>query len=190
MKRLMALGLALALLTSCSDAEVDTTSTIQATTTSGQETTTSTSLAPTTSVTTTGVPEEAVPDGSGCTPGAGDLPDGNWYGLVADFSADGISFDLACWFSNPDATVAAAEDGEESPPPNDYYVRNHNDLLRHLEVDPSTPVTWYPSGAPDDVAEGTFADWTDHLAEEEIWFGVWVTISDGAVTEIEEMWVP
>ena len=192
MKSLIALGLAVALLTACSgEADVVTTSSTQpTTTTSGQETTTSTSLTPTTTVTTTGVPEEAVPEGSGCTPGAGNLPDGNWYGLVADFSADGISFDLACWFSGDDAVVASAADGEESPPPNDYYVRNHNTLLRSLEVDASTPVTWYPSGAPDDVAEGTFADWTEHLAEEEIWFGIWVTITDGQVTEIEEMWVP
>lgn len=194
MRRLIALGTGVALLAACSaETGVDTTSTTRAPTTT-VEVATTTTPGPTTTTTmtpsTTGVSDEPVPQGSGCTPGTDVLPDGTWYGLVADFNTDGISFDLACWFSGDDAVVAAAADGEESPPPNDYYVRNHNDLLRNLEVDASTPVTWYPSGAPDDVAEGTFADWTAHLAEEEIWFGVWVTITDGRVSEIEEMWVP
>lgn len=42
--------------------------------------------------------------------------------------------------------------------------------------------------APDDVADGTFSEWTVHMAEDEIWFGIWVTVADGQVTEIEEMW--
>jgi hypothetical protein len=37
-----------------------------------------------------------------------------------------ITFDLIQFFTGEAATKAAAEDGEESPPPNDYYIRNVN----------------------------------------------------------------
>ena len=77
---------------------------------------------------------------------------------MADFDDDGISFDLACWFSG-EAATAAAEDGEESPPPNDYYVRNQNAQLRELGVDPDTPVLWHLSGDPSDSQQGTFSEW-------------------------------
>jgi hypothetical protein len=109
---------------------------------------------------------------------------------VDAFDATGISFDLACWFTGEAAEVAADEDGEESPPPNDYYVRNENDEVRLLAVAGDTPVTWYPSGDPNDIVEGTFADWIEYLEGVEFRLGIWVTISGGQVTEIVEQWVP
>jgi hypothetical protein len=36
---------------------------------------------------------------------------------------------------------AAAEDGEESPPPNDYYIHNVNPRLRTLPVRSDAPIT-------------------------------------------------
>lgn len=130
------------------------------------------------------------PEGSGCSPGTDVLPDGEWYGEVPTFDENSIGFDLACWFTGDAAVEAAAEDGEESPPPNDYYVRNQNDQIRVLVVDSDTPVTWYPSGDPNDVGEGTFSDWITYLEEADFRLGVWVTIEGGAVTEITEQWVP
>lgn len=170
-----------------------TTSTSRPTTTTNPPPTTTTTEAATTTLptasTTTAV-DVLAPEGSGCTPGAGALPDGLWYGQVADFDADGIAFDLACWFSGDAATAAAAEDGEESPPPNPYYVRNQNEQLRELEIEPDTPVLWYLSGDPTDSQEGSFREWIEFLGTQEFRLGIWLTISEGEVTEIEEMWVP
>lgn len=157
------------------------------TTTTGDASTPTTTPPPTTS-TTEGDP--LAPEGSGCAPGPGDLPDGEWYGGVRRFDDQGISFDLACFFVGDAATSAAAEDGEESPPPNDYYVRNQNAEARDLTIDADTPVTWYPSGDPSDVVNGTFVEWVDYLATRESYLAIWVTIDDGVVTMVEEQWVP
>jgi hypothetical protein len=193
-----------ALLTACSgnggDATTTTSETPTTTTTSQPAATTTTSQPATStlpSTTTTSAPSTSTtesdplaPEGAGCTPGTAELPDGQWYGQVDAFDSTGISFDLACWFTGDAAEVAADEDGEESPPPNDYYVRNENDEVRLLTVAVDTPVTWYPSGDPNDVVEGTFADWTEYLEGLEFRLGIWVTVSGGQVTEIVEQWVP
>jgi hypothetical protein len=191
------------LLTACSGAgEADTSSTtialpettttaVPGTTSSHPVVSTTTTTPPaTSSLPTTTTLDVLAPEGSGCTPGTDLLPDGVWYGLVADFDDDGISFDLGCWFSGDAATAAAAEDGEESPPPNDYYVRNQNTQLRELEVAPDTPVLWYLSGDPSDSQQATFSEWVEFLETQEFRLGVWLTISGGEVTEIEEQWVP
>jgi hypothetical protein len=171
--------------TSTTTSPASTTTTAAATTTTTVAVTT-TVAAPTTTVTA----DTLAADGSGCTPGPGALPDGRWYGLVDSYDAQGIAFDLACWFSGEAAIAASAEDGEESPPPNDYYVRNENTQLRDLPVDPATPVLWYLGGDPNDFEEGVFSDWIEHLDTMSFRFGIWVTIEEGQVTEIEEQWVP
>lgn len=206
MRRLVALLAACILLVSCSSngAEGDTTTSTEtapttttsapaATTSTTPETTTTTSRPTTTNPpppTTTTEGDPMAPEGSGCTPGTDVLPDGQWYGEVATFDENSIGFDLTCWFTGDAAVQASAEDGEESPPPNDYYVRNQNDQIRVLVVDSDTPVTWYPSGDPNDVGEGTFSDWISYLEEADFRLGVWVTIEGGAVTGITEQWVP
>ncbi len=185
------------LLAACSGDGNDATTTSEAPgpTTTSQPATTSTTLPPSTTTTSalstsTTESDPLAPEGSGCTPGTTELPDGEWYGQVDAFDSTGISFDLACWFTGEAAEVAAADDGEESPPPNDYYVRNENDEVRLLMVDPSVHVTSYPSGDPNDFVEGTFADWTEYLEGVEFRLGIWVTVTGGQVTEIAEQWVP
>jgi hypothetical protein len=196
MRRLLILVMIMALLTACSgeggDAtnttseEPGTTTTSQLATTTSTPSSTTTTSAPSTSTTES---DPLAPEGSGCTPETAELPDGEWYGQVDAFDATGISFDLACWFTGEAAEVAADEDGEE-PPPNDYYVRNENDEVRLLMVDPAVHVSWYPSGDPNEVVHGSFADWTEYLEGVEFRLGIWVTISGGQVTEIVEQWVP
>lgn len=178
------------------------------TTTIGEPTTSTTPRADTTTApaeptTTTGAPattattassttpsDDVIADGSGCVPASDDLPDGLWYGLVDSFDESGISFDIACWYSGEAAAAAAAEDGQESPPPNDHYVRNQNEQLSFLEVADFTPVLWYPSGDPNESQLGTFAEWIDFLSQQESHPGIWVTITNGEVTQISEQWVP
>ncbi len=173
--------------TTTSPAETTSTVTVETTTTTAEATTT-TALPSSTSTTTTSDP--LAPEGSGCTPGTDVLSDGEWYGGVRGFDDQGFSFDLACLYIGDAAEAAAAEDGEESPPPNDYYVRNESDQIRMLTVHSDTPVTWYPSGDPNDEVTGTYAGWIEFLATQESYLGIWITVENGVVTETAEWWVP
>jgi hypothetical protein len=140
-----------------------------------------------------GASATAAPDGaegSGCSAPEGRLPDGLWYGLVAAADDDSIEFDLACWFSGQAAVDAAAEDGAESPPPNDYYVRNASSATRGVAVADRAQVVSYPTGDPDSEQEGTFADYREVLAERGPVLGAWIVVEGGEVTALREQWTP
>ena len=128
---------------------------------------------------------------SGCTPGTTELPDGEWFGYVDNASTTAIMFDLACWFSGTAAEQAAAEDGQESPPPNDYYVRNVNATVRTVPAAAGAEVKWLPNTG--DPTTATTVDYVTWLAEREsrdFQPGVWLTVADGMVTFVEEQYVP
>ncbi len=182
------------LVAGCGDDDAASTDTTTSTVATSATTGATTTAAPTSATTSSAVPTTSggapVPDGSGCTPGPAPLPDGHWYGLVVDATAEVLSFDLACWFTGDEANAAAAEDGEESPPPNDYYVRNDNPASRDLPVARDTQVTWYPSGDPTDTAVVGYTDWLDRRAERPFQLAVWIDVRDGTITAIQENWVP
>lgn len=73
-----------------------------------------------------------LPEASQCSPGTDTLPDGLWFGYFGTVLDESLEFDLACWFTGQAAIRAATEDGAESPPPNDYYIRNSSDTLRTI----------------------------------------------------------
>lgn len=144
-----------------------------------------------------GVPTVAAPgvdgpDGSGCAPGEGALPDGRWFGFVQTAGNGGLEFDLACWFSGEAAVAAAAEDGAESPPPNDYYIRNQNPTFRVVAVAPDTTVVWYPQvGDPDSEVTTSYTAWRTNRDDEPTFpLGVWLDVVDARATSIAEQWVP
>lgn len=169
-----------------------TTETTQKPTSSSTATTAgSTSSSSTSSSSPTTGSSQPKAEGSGCSPGDGALPDGRWYGTVETTDDDSFDFDLACYFTGQDAAIAAAEDGEESPPPNDYYIRNTNKTVRTLQVDPPADVIWYPdAGDPGSETTTDYADWVEAVSDRGLVLGVWVKIDDGLVTAIEEQWVP
>lgn len=138
------------------------------------------------------VPTNERASGSGCTPPPGEgLPDGRWFGLVE--AADGglLSFDLACWFVGTAAEAAASEDGEESPPPNDYHVRNANNRVRTLPVNPTAEVAWLPEpGNPESLTIVVYDDWRAQRDDRLYQPGVWLNIDGGAIISIEEQFVP
>ena len=128
--------------------------------------------------------------GSGCTPGPGDLPDGEWFGEAVTVTEDSIEFDLACWFSDPGAIEATLEDGEESPPPNGYYIRNTSTETRLIPVSADVEVRWLaPEGAAD-LADIGYSEWLAATPERDWLPRVWLTIADGEVVEIEEQYQP
>lgn len=155
-------------------------------------TTTTTKPLTTTTASATTVPADTnqLASGSGCTPGTEELPDGEWFGLVDELTDTKLFFDLACWFTDDAAVIASAEDGEESPPPNDYYVRNANNLIRELEVNSNVPVEFYPDGDPGNYFITEFENWSELADSRGLFLDVWVTIEDGEVTKITEQWVP
>jgi hypothetical protein len=131
-------------------------------------------------------------EGSGCTPGTNDsLPDGEWFGYVSGAAASALDFDLACWFTGDAAALAATEDGEESPPPNDYYVRNVSPALRTLDVESDVAVSWLPNpGDPSTETTITYADWLTDRTTRDFQPGVWLTIGGDDITQIREQYVP
>lgn len=140
--------------------------------------------------TATPVDVNALASESGCTPGQGDLPDGRWFGYITDPTDESIQFDLACWFSGVGAIEATLEDGQESPPPNDYYIRNTSTDTRAIPVSPDVAVQWLP---PDDIANLSdipYADWVDGRADRDWLPGVWVEVDGGGVVSIEEQYQP
>ncbi len=128
--------------------------------------------------------------GSGCTPGTEELPDGEWFGFAAAAGPDEVQFDLACWFSASAAADAAAEDGSESPPPNDYYVRNESDQLRDVPVAAGTEVAQLsPTGGPDSTIVD-YGTWATGWSSRDYQPSMWITITGGEIVSIVEQYVP
>lgn len=78
----------------------------------------------------------------------------------------------------------------ESPPPNDYYIRNDNPQVRSLSVSSEARVIWYPDGDPTSETESSFEEWAGAVTGRGFLFGVWVDVIDGEVQQIREQWVP
>lgn len=137
-------------------------------------------------------PTKAPPAGQAAEPT--DMENGRHPVVVKQVSVSGrtVTFDLVQWFSGDAATKAAAEDGEESPPPNDYYIRNVNPRLRTLPVTPDarlslTRLTLNQGGgnaaANVEVDLATIqASGRDHL--------FWATVQGGRIVALEEQYVP
>jgi hypothetical protein len=159
------------------------------TTITGPATSTTTRPDATTTRAASSVIDEA--EGSGCNPGPGTLGDGEWFGYVVATTESEVEFDLACWFTGEAASRAASEDGEESPPPNDYYVRNENSTIRSQEVADGSQVVWYRDpGDPGSETSTGYAGWITERQVGESMPGVWLRISEGQIVQIQEQWVP
>ena len=99
-----------------------------------------------------------------------------------------ITFDLIQFFTGEAAAKAAAEDGEESPPPNDYYVRNVNPKLRTLPVRADATITANQvAGSNQDVlvSLAKLATFTQDRSPV-----FWITVEQGQVTKIAQQFQP
>ena len=105
-----------------------------------------------------------------------------------------ITFDLIQFFTGEAATKAAAEDGEESPPPNDYYIRNVNPRLRTLPVAPGAPITVNVLAAQS--TGNATKDVSVTMAELASYFPnsgtapFWITVDQGQVTRMAQQFLP
>jgi hypothetical protein len=135
------------------------------------------------------------------------LEDGRYIGFVTHVAEEGLTggaevhFDLAVWFSGKEAEYAALEDGAESPPPNDYYLRNVDPLELVLVVAEPVAVTsvWYHHDSTGELESRpiAFGQFVEAMTGEPVgsrqnmWFDPWwVTIVDGEVVALDEQYVP
>ena len=122
------------------------------------------------------------------------LADGRHPVIVKQVSVGGrtVTFDLIQWFEGDAAAKAAAEDGQESPPPNDYYVRNVNPRLRTLPVAEGARITLtrLTAGQGGGNAAGPVPADLATVAASGIGHIFWATVQGGQIQALEEQYVP
>lgn len=118
-------------------------------------------------------------------------------GVATEAGETIITVDYADLLTGAEANAAATAAGEESPPPNDYYISNVNPKLRAFSVKPGIFVTLTASaGHGVDGEDVSLGEWHDFYAgitpgmEGVQHVPYWITIADGIVIEIEEQYLP
>jgi hypothetical protein len=125
-----------------------------------------------------------------------ELADGRHPVYIKSVDAGGqtVTFDLIQFFTGEAATKAAAEDGEESPPPNDYYIRNVNSRLRTLPVQAGAPITVNVLAAQSTGSSTKDVPVTlEKLASYFPNSGTppfWITVEQGQITEMAQQFLP
>jgi hypothetical protein len=104
-----------------------------------------------------------------------------------------FKLDYADFLTGKAAAKAAKAAGDESPPPNDYYISNSSTKLRTLTVSPSAKFTiaYFSPEETEVLSADEFYDIvrknTDGAADAGYWF--WIEDGD-TVTKGEELWTP
>jgi len=99
-----------------------------------------------------------------------------------------ITFDLVQWYFGADAAREAAKDHQESPPPNDYYVRNVNPKVRTLPTAAGATITVNNLLSNHQSVPVTLAKLATLTQDRSPVF--WITVSHDQVLKINEQWVP
>jgi hypothetical protein len=99
-----------------------------------------------------------------------------------------ITFDLIQFYQGDQATTQAAKDHQESPPPNDYYIRNVNPKLRTLPVQADATITANQLAGSNQDVPVTLAKLATLTHERSPVF--WLTVRHDQVVKIGEQWVP
>jgi hypothetical protein len=101
-----------------------------------------------------------------------------------------ITFDLVQWYFGEDAAREAAKDHQESPPPNDYYIRNVNPKLRTLPTAVDATITvnnLVNTQHPVPVTLAKLATLTRTRTSSPVF---WITVRNDQVVRIGEQWMP
>ncbi len=110
-----------------------------------------------------------------------------------------LTVDYVQFLSGAEAAEAAEAQGDESPPPNDYYILNENAKLRTFSVNRDATVvlvTGRDGSSDPDGYEVSFGEFYDGLLGEAgavpgMWsVPYWITIEDGRITAIEQQYLP
>jgi hypothetical protein len=122
--------------------------------------------------------------GSGCSPGAGTLPDGIWFGDITSVSGGSFEFDLMCFAPRPVGETEEYGIGE---------ITNSNPTLRTVPVDAAAPV--YVVDMAMNWVQQPYSAW--HVDTGAVsgcpleWCSaVWLYVNGGEATEIMVIWTP
>jgi hypothetical protein len=131
-----------------------------------------------------------VPQGSGCAPGAGALPDGRWFGLLAsvDETAGAIGFDLACLYLGEAAVAKGDEHGAPvSPEIDPMYIENESTTVRTVPVTDDTEILTIPDPVADFAYQRVTLDGLSRSVSytDERLLRVWLVVEDGELVRIQ-----
>ena len=129
------------------------------------------------------------------------MEDGRHFGYIKsiDLESQTMVFDLAYFLTGEEANQAAADHGDETPVPNDYYIVNDNPSLRTLAVAPDVKVGVIDWGNCCELVHGEIQPFVDafaakHHAWDAMYRGgesqYWLTVKGGVVILITEQYLP
>jgi hypothetical protein len=107
---------------------------------------------------------------------------------TVDASRRKVTFDLIQFYQGDAATTEAAKDHQESPPPNDYYIRNVNPKLRTLLVRNDATITVNGLVGTQQAVPVSLARLATLTRTHSPVF--WFTVRNGQVVRIAEQWMP
>jgi hypothetical protein len=99
-----------------------------------------------------------------------------------------LTFDLIQFYQGEQAAIEAAKDRQESPPPNDVYIRNVNSRLRTLPVAADATITVNGLLATQTDTPVTLAKLASLTRSYSPVFRI--TVRNGQVVKIAEVWLP
>jgi hypothetical protein len=142
-------------------------------------------------------PQAPAPTGEPVTGQRVVLPDGRHPVRITTVDPDRrtITFDLIQLYWGDDAAREAAKDHKESPPPNDYYIRNVNPRLRTLPVRADATITTntLTAGYTGSATKGIRLPlWRLAIVMQATHNSppFWITVHHGEVVKITEQYVP
>ena len=99
-----------------------------------------------------------------------------------------VTFDLVQFFRDDEAAREAAKDHQESPPPNDSYMRNVNPRLRTLPVGAGASITANQlAGSNEDIPVSLSRLASLTRAGSGVF---WITVRGGQIVQVSEQWSP
>lgn len=109
-----------------------------------------------------------------------------------------VTVDYAEILGGAEAAAAATAHGDESPPPNDYYIVNDNPKLREFPAQSNMTVKVVSQSGGGVVTEGysmPLGAWCDVLAgmsADDFVKGrpYWITVKNGTIVALEEQFLP
>ncbi len=119
------------------------------------------------------------------------LADGMYFGYITALDAEDLklTFDAAQLLSGDAANKAAAEDGGESPPPNDYWIRNASKATRALGLTEDAVLC---TASPEDIVTNrkvSLAQVNQALGDGEP-LAVWIDMRGGTVVRVQQQYFP
>lgn len=127
---------------------------------------------------------------------SGGLVDGRYFVYPKKVKAGSLTFDVATFLTGKAAADAAKAHGDESPPPNDYYIVNDSKALTTYPVSTAVVVRYIPASNCCSLQPGDFSAWgaavngtamTDYAGKNAPW---WITISGGQIVKIRQQFLP